>query len=167
MNYKKFLIIISILFIIGIPLHAGENKYIPETTIYIQPLDEEHYNINNYKTLKIGQEYQLQILAYIKKRGVYTLADDSVTTAISLKNPLIDIVDYPHNVHLEEYNTGSIAFFLSAPIFRTAPKDDMTDMLQIDITFIPRKPGKQELFLFYDENYIDKKYEKKYTIKIE
>lgn len=171
MNYKKLFVIISILFIIGFPVYATpENKYVPKTEIFIQPIDGKRYNINEYKALEIGKKYQFQITSYIMKTTKNKLfgiqINESINAGISFDAPIIiDVTDYPSNVAVDrKYNYTT--YIYSAPIFRSTPKSDETSRVQININFTPIKAGKQKITLLY-ANDIDPRFWKDWYLTVE
>ena len=165
MKTKRIIILSILMALASFSAFSADNNYVPEFMIYIQPKNGSRFNVNEYHSLTIGQEYILQIVLYVKTRAWF-FPEENIRSRLVFEDPSIDIYEYPHHLKLSENlkDLDYIYFDFDTPVFKTTPKDDKTDMILLNFRFIPRSTREQIIYLYFDNTYIDEKYEKNFSL---
>ena len=159
MKTKQFVLMLLLVFSIGTSAFAADT-FIPQIQVFIQPKNGEAFNVNQFKSLKIGEEYILNIYLYVKTTDKFFYKKE-IDSRIYFYEPSIDIYEYSSSIrNLEsDYIYDVIWADFMTPVSKTTPKDDHTDHYQLSFRFSPRTTFDQEIkIVFFD--IADPKYQK-------
>lgn len=164
MKTKQFILMLILAFSIGTSVFAADT-FIPKIDVFIQPKNGEKFNVNTFKSLKVGEEYMLQIVTYVKTTDLLFYKKEIDSTVVFYE-PSIDIHQYSSSIRNLEcvpiYDFIKADFY--APVLKTTPKDDATDHYMLSFHFSPRMLGEQEIAIIFHD-ITDSKY-KRYSFSL-